>query len=112
MPLFSHNADCWFSHEAAQIILIIGIELAKHVANRTFCVDHKTRENNCLNDGNEGHQYRRWISIYKDFVFVDEMASKKMIWYYKDSKNHNEYKKYMTPRFLLYHKAKPSEMYR
>ena len=99
-----------------EMFLIIGIELAKRVANRTFCVDHKKRENNCLIDGNGGHKFRRWIDIYKDFVFVDEKANKKMIWYFKASKNHDEYKKYITPRFcekfLLYHKANPSEMYR
>ena len=99
-----------------EMFLIIGIELAKRVANRAFCVDHKKQENNCLIDGNGGHKFRRWIDIYKDYIFVDEKANKKMIWYFKASKNHSEYKKYMTPmfceKFLLYHKANPSEMYR
>ena len=65
-----------------EMFLIIGIELARRVANRKFCEDLKLWENDCLHDGNGGHQFRRWIDIYTDFVFVDEKASNKMIFYY------------------------------
>ena len=99
-----------------EMFLIIGIELARRVARRNFCDDLKVWKKGCLFDGNGGHQFRHWISIYNDFIFVDEKANNKMIWYYFEYKNQTEYKKFMTPMFcenyLLYHKATPSEIYR
>ena len=99
-----------------EMFLIIGTELASRVARRKLWKDLKVSEAGCLHDGNGGHQFRHWISIYGDFIFIDEKANNKMIWYYFRSKNKTEDKKFMTPMFcekhLLYHKATPSEMYR
>ena len=99
-----------------EMFLIIGIELARRVARRNFCEDLDVVEKDCLEDGVGGHRFRHWISIYEDRVFVDEKANNKMIWYYREYRNQTEYKKFMTPTFcekyLLFHKATPSELLR
>ena len=95
--------------------LIVGVELAQRVANRHFCQEQK--EEHCLieGDSNAGHMFRKWIRIYNDFVFVNERANGKMVWFYRSTKNQNEFRKYRTfnfcSRFLLFHKATVADIY-
>ena len=111
-----YPSPCMVKDCVDEMFLIVGIDLARRVAGRNFCDDLKKSEKGCLKDGNGGHQFRHWIGIYKDFVFVDEKASNKMIWYFRGTPNKPAFKKFMTPMFckkyLLFHKATPSEIYR
>ena len=96
------------------MFLFIGIELTRRVVRRNFC--DVQSEKHCLQDGNAGHKFRKWIEIYEDFVLVDERANKKMIFYYKHFQNQSEYRQFITgdfcEKYLLYHKASASVIYR
>ena len=96
-----------------EMFLIVGVELAKRVANRHFCQERK--EENCLLDGNAGHKFRSWIKIYDDFVLVDERVNRKIVWFYKDTANKTDFQKYKTfdfcSKYLLFHKATVSDIY-
>ena len=98
------------------MFLFIGIELARRVARRNFCEDLENWVEHCLYNGNGGHMFRYWIDMYNDFIFVDERANDKMIFYYREFNNQSEYRKYITGNFcekyLLYHKASASDIYR
>ena len=95
------------------MFLIVGVELAKRVANRHMC--QEKNEVNCLRDGTAGHVFRTWIQIYDDFVFVDERANGKMIWFYRGTGNKADFLKYKTfdfcSKYLLFHKATVSDIY-
>ena len=74
-----YPSPCMLKDCVDELFLIVGIDLAKRVAGRNFCDDLEKSEKGCFQDGNGGHQFRHWIGIYKDIVFVDEKASNKMI---------------------------------
>ena len=96
-----------------EMFLIVGAALAQRVANRHIC--QKENERNCLKDGNAGHRFRSWIQGYKDFVFVNERANRKMIWYYRNTGNKGDFQRYKTydfcSKYLLFHKANVNDIY-
>ena len=97
------------------MFLIVGVELARRVANRSFCQGNSKPEEHCLNDGNAAHQFGSWIRIYDDVVLVNERANGKMVWFYRFTANKEDFQKYKTfnfcSNFLLYHKATVSDIY-
>ena len=107
-------SECPTHDCVSDMFLIIGAELARRVVNRNFCKDKK--EKACLQEGNTAFMFRRWIQIYDDFVFVDEKANGRMIWFYRGTPGATKYRKYKTlnfcHNFLLYHKATVADIYR
>ena len=97
-----------------EMFLIVGVELARRVANRSFCDVNK--EENCLYDGNAGHRFGHWIKIYNDIVYVNERANGQMVWFWRGTPNKTEYEKYKTfdfcGHYLLYHKATVTDIYK
>ena len=110
-----HLDQCPKQECVDDMFLIVGVELARRVANRSFCQKNSKPEEHCLKDGNAAHQFGSWIRIYDDFVLVNERANGKMVWFYRSSPNKDELRKYKTfnfcRHFLLYHKATVSEIY-
>ena len=99
-----------------EMFLFVGRELGRRVARRQLCQGR--RDKNCLDDTNEnaGHAFRRWIGIYNDFVFVNERRNGLMVWFYHDSANAINLRKFRTfnfcQKYLLYHKASIIDIYR
>ena len=97
-----------------EMFLIVGVELARRVADRSFCDVSKVE--NCLYDGNAGHRFGHWIKIYNDIVYVNERANGRMVWFWKGTPRKADYWKYKTfdfcRHFLLYHKATASDIYK
>ena len=98
-----------------EMFLVIGVELARRIADRNMC--EVKEEAHCLTDGNAGHLFRRWIQLYDDFVFINERANGKMVFFYRGTPLaiKRELTKHKTANFcktfLLYHKANVSELY-
>ena len=95
------------------MFLVVGIELARRVVNRSLC--RHVRGHDCLPTGNAGHKFREWIKMYDDYVFVNERANGRMIWFWRGTDGTEEYEKYKTfnfcNNFLLFHKATISDIY-
>ena len=109
-PVFCPTQEC-----VDEMFLIVGVELARRIADRNMCEVKK--EANCLTDGNAGHLFRQWIQLYDDFVFINERANGKMVFFYHGTPLaiKRELTKQKTANFcktfLLYHKADVSDLY-
>ena len=95
--------------------MFIGVDLARRLAKRNFCDEKK--EANCLKDGHPGTRVKQWISIYNDFVMVNERKTNNTIFFYKEDslQKRRQYEHLKTRDFCLrhivYHKATASDIY-
>ena len=110
---YGYPTKCSDTECVDEMFIVVGVELAQRVANRNFCLERK--EKHCLGDGNAGHRFNVWIEIYNDYVYVNEKANGKMVWFYIETKHKDDFQKYKTFDFcknmLLFHKATVSDIY-
>ena len=101
-----------------EMFIFIGRTLAQRIANRTLCV--QKREPDCLEntaDGTGTHIFRYWISIYDDYVFVNEKENNNMVWFYQGTGKETvdilmTYRTWdFCQKYLLYHKASARDLY-
>ena len=99
-----------------EMFLFIGIKLAHRLAKRSMCSGNNV-VGDCLIDGNGGPAVRYWLTQYDDYIPVDEKANDLMVWFYRDTPNgYALFSKARTydfcERYLLYHKASVTDVYR